>query len=211
MRYGYIHVSTKEQDETRQILALRNVGISIENIFIDKSTGKNFIDRDNWQKLMAKVVIGDVIVIKELDRLGRNNKEVKETFELIGKKGVFLEFLEQPLLNTNNKSEIEKELIQPLILHLLGYFAEKENTKRKMRQEETYASLPRDSKGRILSRKKNKVVGRPNLYENLSSVQRKQIEAWMKRNISTKDCLQLMKISRSSLYNIKKEILKEKK
>ena len=129
MKYGYIRVSSKKQDETRQIKALLNIGISKENIFSDKSSGKKINGRENWEKLMATVVINDIIVIKELDRLGRNNKEIKETFERIGKKGVFLEFLEQPLLNTSGKSEIERELIQPLVLHLMGYFAEKERKK----------------------------------------------------------------------------------
>lgn len=206
MRYGYIRVSTKEQDETRQIIAIKNAGVSIDNIFIDKSTGTSFIGREQWSKLLAKVVIGDIIVIKELDRLGRNNKEVKDTFELVNKKGVFLEFLEQPLLNTYGKSEIEMELLQPLILHLLGYFAEKENEKRKVRQAEAYAALQVDEKGRKISRKTNRVLGRKNLYDNLTTIQRKQIEAWISKSISTKDCLDLMKISRKSLYNLKKLI-----
>ena len=206
MRYGYIRVSTKEQDETRQILAITNAGVAVENIFIDKSTGTTFIGREQWLKLLAKVVIGDIIVIKELDRLGRNSQEVKEAFELVNKKGVFLEFLEQPLLNTFGKSDIERELIQPLILHLLGYWAEKENEKRKLRQTEAYAALPVDEKGRKISRKTKKVLGRTNLYENLTSVQRRQIKAWLNKNISTKDCLELMKISRRSLYNLKKKL-----
>lgn len=71
------------------------------------------------------MIIVNVIVIKELDGLGRNNSEIKETFILLKNKGVYLEFLEQPLLNTTNKSQIEIELVQPIILHLLGYFAEK--------------------------------------------------------------------------------------
>ncbi|WP_238960435.1 hypothetical protein [Fusobacterium polymorphum] len=71
------------------------------------------------------MIIANVIVIKELDGLGRNNSEIKETFILLKNKGVYLEFLEQPLLNTTNKSQIEIELVQPIILHLLGYFAEK--------------------------------------------------------------------------------------
>ena len=75
------------------------------------------------------MIIGDIIVIKELDRLGRNNAEIKETFILLKNKGVYLEFLDQPLLNTTNKSQIEIELVQPIILHLLGYFAEKEREK----------------------------------------------------------------------------------
>ena len=71
MRYGYARVSTKEQDETRQVEALRNKGV--QEIVIEKASGKNFIDRKEWQKLMAKIVVDDVIVVKSLDRLGRNN------------------------------------------------------------------------------------------------------------------------------------------
>lgn len=77
MKYGYIRVSTRHQDETRQSLALIEAGVSKDNIFIDKSTGTTFIGRSR-EKLLAKVVIGDIIVIKELDRLGRNNEEIKK-------------------------------------------------------------------------------------------------------------------------------------
>ena len=206
MKYGYIRVSTREQDETRQIEALKKVGILEKDIFIDKSTGTTFIGRESWQKLLAKVVVGDTITIKELDRLGRNNKEVKETFELVSKKGVFLEFLEQPLLNTYGKSEIERELLQPLILHLLGYFAEKENEKRKTRQKEAYAALPRDGKGRILSRKKNKVVGRPNILDNLTGEQKRLIGLCSKREITIEECMNLTKFSRSTIYKLRKNL-----
>ena len=204
MKYGYIRVSTREQDETRQIEALKKVGVSIDNIFIDKSTGTTFVGRDSWFKLLATVVIGDTIVIKELDRLGRNNKEVKETFELVNKKGVFLEFLEQPLLNTYGKSEIERELLQPLILHLLGYFAEKENEKRKTRQREAYDVLPRDVKGRIISRKKNKPVGRENAFDNMTADQRKAIELLHTKVISLKECKDLTGYSVSTIYKIRR-------
>ena len=70
MIYGYVRVSSKAQNEERQIAALKNEGVTIENIFIDKESGKDF-NRSAWQKLMAKLVIGDIIVIKELDRMGR--------------------------------------------------------------------------------------------------------------------------------------------
>jgi DNA invertase Pin-like site-specific DNA recombinase len=206
MKYGYIRVSTREQDETRQIKALKKVGILEKDIFIDKSTGTTFIGRESWQKLLAKVVVGDTITIKELDRLGRNNKEVKETFELVSKKGVFLEFLEQPLLNTYGKSEIERELLQPLILHLLGYFAEKENEKRKTRQKEAYAALPRDEKGRIVSRKKNKVVGRPNILENITGEQKRLIGLCSKKEITIEECMNLTKFSRATIYKLRKNL-----
>ena len=192
MKYGYIRVSSKKQDETRQIKALLNIGISKENIFSDKSSGKKINGRENWEKLMATVVINDIIVIKELDRLGRNNKEIKETFERIGKKGVFLEFLEQPLLNTSGKSEIERELIQPLVLHLMGYFAEKERK-----------NLEVDSKGRKVSRKKKKVVGRPNKQENLTANQERLIKSWIDGRIKLKECITLTELSRATLFRIR--------
>ena len=208
MKYGYLRVSTNTQDETRQKEALKKYGILEENIYLDKARGKNFIDRTEWQKLLVKVIIGDTIVIKELDRLGRNNAEIKETFILLKNKGVFLEFLDQPLLNTTNKSQIEIELIQPIILHLLGYFAEKEREKLKTRQKEAYDSLEKDSKGRKISRKKKKVVGRPNKIEKIlqNNSEIEIIKLWIEKKISTEKTMEILNTSRSSLFRIKNEI-----
>ena len=206
MKYGYLRVSTNTQDETRQREALKKYGVLEENIYLDKASGKNFIDRTEWQKLLVKVIIGDVIVIKELDRLGRNNAEIKETFILLKNKGVYLEFLDQPLLNITNKSKIEIELVQPIILHLLGYFAEKEREKIRTRQKEAYDSLEKDSKGRKISRKKNKVVGRPNKIEKILQDNSEIIKLWIEKKITTKKTLEILNISRSSLFRIKNEI-----
>ena len=206
MKYGYLRVSTNTQDETRQREALKKYGVLEENIYLDKASGKNFIDRTEWQKLLVKVIIGDIIVIKELDRLGRNNAEIKETFMLLKNKGVYLEFLDQPLLNTTNKSQIEIELVQPIILHLLGYFAEKEREKIRTRQKEAYDSLEKDSKGRKISRKKNKVVGRPNKTEKILQDNSEIIKLWIEKKITTKKTLEILNISRSSLFRIKNEI-----
>ena len=203
MKYGYIRVSSKTQDEERQIQALFSYGVSRENIFIDKASGKNFIDRENWEKLMAKVIVNDIIVIKELDRLGRNNNEIKDTFELLKNKRVFLEFIEQPILNTANKSELEMELLHPIILHLLGYFAEKERVKIRQRQREAYNVLETDKKGRKISRKKGKVVGRPNKIENLTTEQKRYIKAWIDKSIKLRDCIKLTGLSSATLYRIK--------
>ena len=210
MKYGYLRVSTNTQDETRQREALKKYGVLEENIYLDKASGKNFIDRTEWQKLLVKVIIGDIIVIKELDRLGRNNAEIKETFILLKNKGVYLEFLDQPLLNTTNKSQIEIELVQPIILHLLGYFAEKEREKIRARQKEAYDSLEKDSKGRKISRKKNKVVGRPNKIEKILQDNNEIIKLWIEKKITTKKTLEILNISRSSLFRIKNEIKGEK-
>ena len=206
MKYGYLRVSTNTQDETRQREALKKYGVLKENIYLDKASGKNFIDRTEWQKLLVKVIIGDIIVIKELDRLGRNNAEIKETFMLLKNKGVYLEFLDQPLLNTTNKSQIEIELVQPIILHLLGYFAEKEREKIRTRQKEAYDSLEKDSKGRKISRKKKKVVGRPNKIEKILQDNSEIIKLWIEKKITTKKTLEILNISRSSLFRIKNDI-----
>ena len=188
MIYGYVRVSSKYQNEDRQILSLKERGVSSDNIFIDKESGKDF-NRVAWNALMGKLIIGDTVVIKELDRMGRNNKEIKENFELIRNKGCYLEFLENPLLSTKDKSKIEIELIQPLILHLLGYFAEKEREKIITRQKEAYAALERDEKGRLISKKKKKVLGRPSKIDNLTLEQKRFINAWIDKSIKISDCI----------------------
>lgn len=136
--------------------------------------------------------------------MGRNNKEIKENFELIKNKGCFIEFLENPLLSTKDKSQIEIELIHPLVLHLLGYFAEKEREKILSRQKEAYKLLDRDEKGRMISKKKNKVIGRPSKIENLTTEQKRYINAWINKSIKLSDCIKLTSIGKSTLFKIKK-------
>lgn len=207
MIYGYVRVSSKYQNEDRQIVSLKERGVSSDNIFIDKESGKDF-NRVAWNALMGKLIIGDTVVIKELDRMGRNNKEIKENFELIRNKGCYLEFLENPLLSTKDKSKIEIELIQPLILHLLGYFAEKEREKIITRQKEAYAALERDEKGRLISKKKKKVLGRPSKIDNLTLEQKRFINAWIDKSIKISDCIKATGIKKTTLFKIKKEMKK---
>ena len=214
MRYGYARVSTREQDEARQVEALRKAGV--QEIIIEKASGKNFIDRTEWQKLMAKVVVDDVIVVKSLDRLGRNNEEIKKTFELLAKRSVYLEFIDNEILNTRAITEADKmskKLIQPIILHLLGYFAEREREMIKERQAEAYKQLEIDEKGRKLSNKKKdkhgnkKICGRPNAFENLTKKQKDVINRWILKTIKTDECILLSGLGRSTLFRIKKQML----
>lgn len=211
MRYGYARISTREQDEARQIKVLRQAGV--QEIIIEKASGKNFIDRTEWQKLMAKVVVDDVIVVKSLDRLGRNNAEIKETFELLSKKQVYLEFIDNAILNTKAVTETEKlnkKLVHPIVLHLLGYFAERELKLIKERQSEAYRQLETDEKGRKLSNRKfnkdgsKKICGRPNKMENLTKKQKDIINRWILKAIKTSEAIQLTGLSRSTLFRIKK-------
>ena len=117
-----------------------------------------------------------------------------------------MEFIEQPILNTANKSELEMELLHPIILHLLGYFAEKERVKIRQRQREAYNVLETDKKGRKISRKKGKVVGRPNKIENLTTEQKRYIKAWIDKSIKLRDCIKLTGLSSATLYRIKQNM-----
>lgn len=214
MRYGYARVSTREQDEARQVEALQRAGV--QEIIIEKASGKNFIDRTEWQKLMAKVVVDDVIVVKSLDRLGRNNEEIKKTFELLAKRSVYLEFIDNEILNTRAITEAEKmsqKLIQPIILHVMGFYAEREREMIRERQAEAYKQLETDEKGRKLSNKKKdkhgnkKICGRPNIFENLTKKQKDVINRWILKAIKTDECVALTGIGRSTLFRIKKQML----
>jgi DNA invertase Pin-like site-specific DNA recombinase len=204
-RLGYARVSTKEQVLDRQLKLLREAGISEDNIYIDKITGRT-LERPKWKELLADLIMGDTLIVTELDRLGRSKKDILNTFRLLEAKGVYIEILNMPLLNTNNENEFVKELLQPTALNLLAYFAEKEVEVKKERQAGAYEVLPVDEKGRKISVKKNKVVGRPNKQENLTPEQKRYIDAWIAGNIKTKDCIKATGIGKTTLFNIKKSL-----
>lgn len=202
-KLGYARVSTKEQVLDRQLKLLREAGVSEENIYIDKITGRT-LERPKWKELLADLIVGDILIVTELDRLGRNKKDILNTFKLLEAKGVYIEILNMPLLNTNNENEFVKEILQPTALNLLAYFAEKEVEVKKERQAGAYEALPVDEKGRKISVKKNKVIGRPNKQENLTPEQKRYIDAWIAGNIKTKDCIKATGIGKTTLYSIKK-------
>lgn len=204
-RLGYARVSTKDQTLERQIKLLNESNVSNENIYLEKVSGKT-LNRSKWKELLADLIMGDTLVVTELDRLGRTKKDIIATFELLKAKGVYVEILNMPFLNTNTENEIMREVLQPSVLNVLSYFAEKELETKKERQAGAYAVLPVDEKGRKLSIKKNKVIGRPNKQENLSQEQKRYIEAWIAGSIKTKDCIKATGIGKSTLFNIKKKL-----
>ena len=118
MDYGYVRVSTKEQNELRQLIALRDFGIEDKNIYIDKQSGKDFV-RTNYKKLIRKIKNGDTIVIKSIDRLGRNYDEILEQCRIITKeKQVAIVVLDMPLLNTKQNRDLTGTLIADIVLLL---------------------------------------------------------------------------------------------
>ena len=162
MIYGYARVSTKEQNEQRQIEALINYGVEGKYIKVDKASGKNF-NRENYQLLKNEILrTGDTLVIKELDRLGRNMDDIKKEWQDLIKMGIDIEIIDTPILNTGNKTDLEKNLISNIVFELLSYMAEKERIKIRTRQREGIDCMPVDPKtGKRYSKKTGKVTGRP--------------------------------------------------
>ena len=140
MEYGYVRVSTKEQNEQRQMIALREFGILEKNIFLDKQSGKDF-ERLNYKKLMRKLKNGDTLVIKSIDRLGRNYDEILEQWRIITKeKRAYIVVLDMPLLDTKQNRDLTGTLIADIVLQLLSYVAQTEREFIRQRQAEGIAA-----------------------------------------------------------------------
>lgn len=135
--YGYVRVSSKDQCEDRQILALKEQGVSQENIFMDKLSGKDF-NRPEYIRLLRKIRPGDVIVIKAIDRLGRNYDEIQEQWRIITKeKQADIRVIDMPLLSTaGTQEDLTSKFIADLVLQILSYVAQTERESIKERQRE---------------------------------------------------------------------------
>lgn len=140
MEYGYVRVSTKEQNEQRQFIALREFGIDDRRIYMDKQSGKDF-DRPNYKRLIRKLKSGDTIVIKSIDRLGRNYDEILEQWRIITKeKQAAVVVLDMPLLDTQQSRDLTGTLIADIVLQLLSYVAQTEREFIRQRQAEGIAA-----------------------------------------------------------------------
>ena len=138
--FGYIRVSTREQNEARQVLALHDFGITDEYIFMDKLSGKDF-NRPAYQVLLHSLQPGDVLVIKSIDRLGRNYEEILDQWRIITKeKQAAIVVLDMPLLDTRSNRDLTGTLIADIVLQLLSYVAETERAFIRQRQAEGIAA-----------------------------------------------------------------------
>lgn len=136
--YGYARVSSKDQHEDRQILALNSFGV--DQIFVDQQSGKNF-DRPQYKKILRKLKHSDVLVVKSIDRLGRNYAEILEQWRVITKdKGAAIVVLDTPLLDTRQRQDIIGTLIADLVLQIMSAFAQIERDFIRQRQAEGIAA-----------------------------------------------------------------------
>lgn len=138
--YGYVRVSTKEQNEERQMIAMREFGVPDSAVYMDKQSGKDF-ERPNYKRLMRRIKTGDVLVIKSIDRLGRNYDEILEQWRTITKvKHAAIVVLDMPLLDTRQGRELTGVLIADIVLQLLSYVAQTERENIRQRQAEGIAA-----------------------------------------------------------------------
>lgn len=138
--YGYIRVSTREQNESRQIVAMREAGVPANNIYMDKQSGKDF-EREGYRRMVRKLKPGDTLFVKSIDRLGRNYDEILEQWRIItkGKKAAIV-VLDMPLLDTRQGRDLTGTLIADIVLQILSYVAQTEREFIRQRQAEGIAA-----------------------------------------------------------------------
>ncbi len=138
--YGYVRVSTREQNEDRQMIALNEVGVPKSNIYMDKQSGKDFA-RPQYKKLVRRMKKDDLLYIKSIDRLGRNYSEILEQWRMLTKdKDIDIVVLDMPLLDTRRGKDLMGTFLSDIVLQVLSFVAENERTNIRQRQAEGIAA-----------------------------------------------------------------------
>ena len=193
MEYGYIRVSTKEQNEQRQVVALRAFGIEDRHIYMDKQSGKDFV-RVQYKKLIRKLKAGDTLVIKSIDRLGRNYEEILAQWRIITKeKQAAIVVLDMPLLDTRQSRDLTGTLISDIVLQLLSYVAQTEREFIRQRQAEGIAAAK--ASGVQFGRKP---LPRPQEYETVC-------QAWLCGELSARKAGALLGVTHQTFLKWAKE------
>lgn len=142
--YGYVRVSTRDQNEDRQLIALWELQIPEKNIFLDKQSGKDF-ERPQYRKMVRRVKKDDLLYIKSIDRLGRNYAEILEQWRILTKgKGIDIVVLDMPLLDTRRGKDLMGTFLSDIVLQVLSFVAENERTNIKQRQAEGIAAAKKE-------------------------------------------------------------------
>lgn len=187
-RYGYVRVSSYDQNEERQLLAIRDEMVEEDNIFIDKQSGKDF-NRPQYKKMLQQLRREDLLFIVSIDRLGRNYEEIQQQWRILTKEiGIDICVLDMPLLDTRNGKDLMGTFIADLVLQILSFVAQSERENIKKRQQEGIAA----------ARLRGVKFGRPKipLPENFEQL----VKAWENQKISLEDVLETCCMSRSTFY-----------
>jgi len=186
--YGYARVSSIDQNESRQMIALKQKNIPLKNIYIDKQSGKDF-DRPEYKRLLRKLKTGDLLYVLSIDRLGRNYKEIQIQWRILTKeKSIDVCVIDMPLLDTRNKKDLMGTFIADLVLQILSFIAENERENIRKRQIQGIAAAK--IKGVKFGRPGKKA---PEDFEKL-------IEQWRGKSIKLCDVLEICDMSKSTFY-----------
>ena len=182
-----------EQKEDRQMDSLK--GLKIDEIIIEKASGKNFIERDKYQQMKSKLRAGDLVIVHSIDRFGRNYAQICNEWETLINMGVDIQVLDMPVLNTkDNQNGLTGRLITDIILKLLGYVAERERINIKIRQKEGIAS----------AKQRGVKFGRPKAEIPKNFI--RAYELYKQGLIKVKDVILMCNIARSTFYKYAKSI-----
>lgn len=199
-QFGYIRVSSKDQNPDRQIHELRQLGIEERDIFIDKESGKDF-DRPQYQALKQCLREGDLLYIKSIDRFGRNSKEIKKEWEYITQElKADIKVIDMPLLDTTQHKDTLGTFVSDLVLQVLSFVAEKERENIRQRQAE----------GIAVAKAKGLSLGRPQMnYETLSKEQKATLKAeyqkWKSKEITAVQLMNMLGLKKNTFYKVLKE------
>jgi len=190
MTYGYVRVSTREQNEDRQLVAMRDFGVTDGNIFLDKQSGKDF-QRPAYRKMLRKLKPGDTLIVKSIDRLGRDYDEILEHWRIITKeKLAAIVVLDIPLLDTRQKErDLTGTLIADLVLQILSYVAQTEREFIRQRQAEGIAAA--QARGVRFGRPP---ADRPMLFPEVRG-------AWERKEISAREAARRLSIDHKTFLS----------
>lgn len=193
--YGYIRVSSNDQNAARQFIAMQTLNISNKNLFVDRQSGKDF-NRPSYKRLLRKLKEGDLLYIKSIDRLGRNYEEIQEQWKLLTKeKKIDIVVLDMSLLDTRNGKDLLGTFISDVVLQILSFVAQNERENIKTRQAEGIAAA-----------KSNGVrFGRPSkeLPINFEEI----VKKWQKKELSPKEAAKLCNMSQTTFYRKVKDLM----
>ena len=186
--YGYIRVSSTDQNEDRQTAAMQEAGVDASNVYMDKQSGKDF-NRPQYTKLAGKLKKGDLLYILSIDRLGRNYEEIQKQWRILTKEiGIDICVIDMPLLDTRNGKDLMGTFIADLVLQILSFVAESERSNIRKRQEQGIAA----------AKAKGVKFGRPEVA--VPKEFPKIVKEWEKKRISMDDVLERTGMSESTFY-----------